>query len=149
MSERADRAVDDFALGFSCSQAVLAAYGPELGLARSLSLKIAQPFGGGTAQRGETCGAVAGAFLAIGLKHGRDRADDTKARDLTYALMREFMRRFTEIHGALECRRLLGYRLDDPEEYAQAEEAGLFQELCPRLVHSAVEILEDLLFPSE
>ena len=149
MSQRSDRAVADFTQGFSCSQAVLAAFAPDMGLDRSTSLRIAQPFGGGTAQRGETCGAAAGAYLTIGLKHGRDEAQDTAARDLTYSLMREFMRRFTEIHGALECRKLLGYRLDDPEEHAQAEQAGLFETLCPRLVRTAVEILEDLLRSSE
>jgi C_GCAxxG_C_C family probable redox protein len=145
MSERAKQAEADFAQGFSCSQAVLAAFGPALGLDRSTSLKISQPFGGGTAQQGETCGAVAGAYLVIGLKHGRDKAEDAAARDLTYAKMREFMQRFTDLHGALECRRLLGYRLDDPDEHARAEQAGLFQDLCPRFVRSAVEILEDLL----
>jgi C_GCAxxG_C_C family probable redox protein len=149
MSKRSDRAVEDFAQGFSCSQAVLAAFGPDMGLDRSTSLKIAQPFGGGIAQRGETCGAVAGAYLTIGLKHGRDEAQDTAARDLTYALMREFMQRFTEIHGALECRQLLGYRLEDPVERAQAEQAGLFETLCPQLVRTAVEILEGLLVSSE
>ena len=132
MSRRADQAVEDFAKGFSCSQAVLAAFGPEMGLDRPTSLKIAQPFGGGIAQRGETCGAVAGAYLTIGLKHGRTEAEDTAARDQTYSLMREFIQRFMDIHGALECRQLLGYRLDDPEEHAQAGQSSWNSPACSR-----------------
>ncbi len=146
MTQRAEeKAIMEFESGFSCSQAVLAAFSEAFGMDRETALKIAQPFGGGMAQRGETCGAVTGAYLAIGLKHGRTRPEDSEARDRTYALMREFIERFTAAHGTLQCRELLGYRLDDPAEHTQAEEAGLFRDLCPRLVGSAAEIVEDLL----
>ncbi|MFA9455108.1 MAG: C-GCAxxG-C-C family protein, partial [Candidatus Aminicenantaceae bacterium] len=134
MSRRTDQAINEFDRGFSCSQAVLAAFSEELGLDRNTSLKISQPFGGGMAQRGETCGAVTGAFMVIGLKHGRTQPEDAAARDRTYALMREFIDRFTDAHGTLQCRELLGYKLDDPADHARAEEAGLFRDLCPRLV---------------
>lgn len=145
MSSRTHQAKQYFNQGFSCSQAVLAAFSPDLGMDRNLAMKIAQPFGGGMAQQGKTCGAVTGAFMVIGLKHGRIRAEDTAARDKTYTLMREFISRFTADHRALDCRDLLGFRLDDPEEHKLAEEAGLFQDLCPKLVEDASNILEDLL----
>ncbi len=145
MSSPKQQAKEYFKQGFSCSQAVFAAYAPDLELDRNLALKIAQPFGGGMAQRGETCGAVTGAFMVIGLKHGRIRAEDTAARDKTYTLMREFISRFRAEHGSLNCRELLGFRLDDPVEHKLAEEAGLFQELCPKLVDDAADILADLL----
>ncbi|MGB2906800.1 MAG: C-GCAxxG-C-C family protein [Candidatus Aminicenantaceae bacterium] len=145
MSRRTDQAINEFDRGFSCSQAVLAAFSEELGLDRNTALKISQPFGGGMAQRGETCGAVTGAYMVIGLKHGRTQPEDTAARDRTYALMREFIDRFTNAHGTLQCRELLGYKLDDPADHARAEEAGQFRDLCPRLVGSAADILEDLL----
>ena len=140
-----EQAIREFVDGFSCSQAVLAALCESLGLDRETALWIAQPFGGGMAQRGETCGAVTGAYMAIGLKHGRTRPEDKESRDRTYALMREFIERFTAAHGTLQCRELLGYRLDDPEEHARAEEAGLFRDLCPRLVGTATRIVQDLL----
>ena len=122
MSRRTDQAINEFDRGFSCSQAVLAAFCEELGLDRNTALKISQPFGGGMAQRGETCGAVTGAYMVIGLKHGRTQPEDTAARDRTYALMREFIDRFTNAHGTLQCRELLGYKLDDPADHARAEE---------------------------
>ena len=85
------------------------------------------------------------AFMVIGLKYGRIHAEDEAARDKTYTLMREFMSRFTADHGALDCRDLLGFRLDDPEEHALAKEAGMFQDLCPKLVENAANILVALL----
>ena len=145
MNERIQDAVELFRSGFSCSQAVLAAYSESLDLKRELALKIAQPFGGGIAQRGELCGAVAGAFLVIGLKHGRTRPDDDAAKQTTYGLMREFIRRFQTVHGTIICRELLGYDLSTPEGHDQAAEQGLFDSLCPELVKTAASILEELL----
>jgi C_GCAxxG_C_C family probable redox protein len=84
----AERAAELYASGFSCSQAVFAAFSEALGLEPMNALKIAQPFGGGIAGTGSTCGAVTGALLVIGLKHGRVRPEDLAAKEKTYALVR-------------------------------------------------------------
>ena len=52
--------------GCNCAQAVLLAFSDELGLSKEDAAKIALPFGGGMA-RGETCGALTGALMALGL----------------------------------------------------------------------------------
>jgi C_GCAxxG_C_C family probable redox protein len=134
-----------FRQGFSCSQAVAAAFAPDLGLDREAALRLAQPFGGGIARRGDWCGAVTGAFLAIGLKHGRDRAEDAAARDRTYALVNEFIARFTARHGQLKCRDLLGCDIGTPEGRNQAETQKLHQTKCEDFVKDAAAILEELL----
>jgi C_GCAxxG_C_C family probable redox protein len=134
-----------FRQGFSCSQAVAAAFAPDLGLDREAALRLAQPFGGGIARRADWCGAVTGAFLAIGLKHGRDRAEDAAARDRTYALVNEFIARFSARHGQLKCRDLLGCDIGTPEGQKQAEAQKLHQTKCEDFVRDAAAILEDLL----
>lgn len=145
MKERRQEAEELFRSGFSCSQAVFAAYSDSFGLEKNLALKIAQPFGGGIAQRGELCGAVAGAFLAIGLKHGRTQPDDSEAKETTYRLMHEFIRRFHSIHGTIVCKELLGFDLSTPEGHDQAAESGRFENFCPGLVRTSAAILEELL----
>ena len=60
--------------------------------------KLSQAFGGGMAHLGEACGAVTGAFMLIGLKYGRTKADDLEASDRTYAKMRQFADRFKALH---------------------------------------------------
>jgi C_GCAxxG_C_C family probable redox protein len=50
------------------------------------------------ARTGETCGAVTGALMVIGLKHAKMRPDDDDSRELSYALAQEFMDAFEE-HG--------------------------------------------------
>jgi C_GCAxxG_C_C family probable redox protein len=143
--DKVKKAVECFKEGFSCSQAVLSAFCEPLGLDRITALKIAQSFGGGMAHLGETCGAVTGAFMVIGLKHGRTRADDDLAKKKTYELVHDFVQRFHSQHGSIVCKELLGYDLSKEDDMKEAQEKRLFDELCPRLVQTAAEILEDLI----
>jgi C_GCAxxG_C_C family probable redox protein len=145
---RSQEAVQSFRQGFSCSQAVLAAVSESLGLDRERALKISQAFGGGMARMGLTCGAVTGAMLAIGLKHGRTRPEDEAAKEKTYGLVHEFLQRFQARHGSIVCRELIGLDLSSPEGHSLGVERGVFENLCPKYVADAVEILEQILEPS-
>lgn len=142
---RIDSAVSCFKEGFSCSQAVLSAYSDLFDLNRELALKISQPFGGGMAHMGEMCGAVTGAFLVIGLKYGRVKAEDIEAKEKTYELVQEFVKRFKSIHGSVNCTELLGFDLGTPEGMKLAEEKELFENACPKFVQNAAEIIEQIL----
>jgi C_GCAxxG_C_C family probable redox protein len=139
------QAIECFKEGFSCSQAVLSAFSEPLGMDRITALKISQSFGGGMAHMGETCGAVTGAFMVIGLQYGRTRADDDLAKEKTYELVQEFVKRFKSQHGSTVCKELLSYDLSKDEEVKEAQEKQLFDELCPKFVQTAAEILETLL----
>jgi C_GCAxxG_C_C family probable redox protein len=147
--DKVQKAIECFEEGFSCSQAVLPAFCEPLGLDRITALKIAQSFGGGKAHMGETCGAITGAFMVIGLKHGRTRADDDPAKEKTYELVQQFVRKFRSAHGSIVCKELLGYDISKDNEAQEAQEKNLFDELCPKLVQTTAEILEDLLPSSE
>ena len=116
-----------------------------MGIDRERALRVAGAFGGGMGRMGATCGAVTGAFMAIGLKCGKVRAEDDAAREKTYELVREFVTRFQSRHGSMSCKELLGYDLSNPQEREKAKEKGLFDTLCPQLVRDAVEILEEIL----
>jgi C_GCAxxG_C_C family probable redox protein len=124
---------------------VLSSFGEELGLEREQALRVAGAFGGGMARMGETCGAVTGALMTIGLKYGMTQSKDEEARDKTYKLAQEFMTRFKDRHGSLVCRELLGYDLSSPEARKAAHDKGFFSTLCPELVRDAVENLEQML----
>ena len=145
MTDRADQAAAYFEQGFYCSQAVFAAHAPELGLDLDIALKIASAFGAGIARTGETCGAVTGALMVIGLKYGRTTAEDTTAKTRTDQLAGQFLAEFQSRHGALDCRELLGHDIRTPAGLEQARAEGLFTTLCPKLVREAAEILEHLL----
>ena len=142
---RAETAVALFRQGFSCSQAVAAAFAPDLGLERDAALRLSQPFGGGIARRADWCGAITGALLVIGLKHGRDRAEDEASRDRTYALANEFISRFAARHGQIKCRDLLGCDISTPEGRKTAERLNLHRTKCEDYVRDAAVLLEELL----
>ncbi len=145
MTDKIKIADSCFKEGFSCSQAVLTAFSEEFNLDRNTAFKISQPFGGGIAHQGETCGAVSGAFLVIGLKHGRTKAEDLEAREKTYEKILDFIDKFASKNGSTVCNELLGFDMSTPEGFQKAEDAGLFETLCPKLIQTSVEILEKIL----
>jgi C_GCAxxG_C_C family probable redox protein len=142
---RTKQAISLFKEGFSCSQAVLAVYAAGLGLSRETALRISQPFGGGIAKSGDWCGAVTGAFLVIGLKHGRVRADDVAAKERTYALVQEFIKRFKAKHGTARCNDLLGCDIASAEGQKEIEAKHLHQTRCEPLIRDVIEILDAIL----
>ncbi|HEY42202.1 MAG TPA: C_GCAxxG_C_C family protein [Dehalococcoidia bacterium] len=144
---RVEEAVACFNEGFVCSQAVLVAYGAQLGLDRDTALKIADGFGGGMARMGATCGAVTGALMVIGLKHGRTAVEDTQAHETTYDLVYEFIRRFKSRNHSILCRELLGCDISTPEGLQNARQQNLFTTVCPGYVRDAAEIIEEILEP--
>ena len=139
-----DRAAATFQDGFMCSQAVLSTFSDDLGLPRPTALKLAEAFGGGMGLA-ETCGAVTGALMAIGLKHGRQEPADDPAKERTQELTRQFIDEFRARHGTIVCKALLDIDISTPDGLQHARDTGLFTTLCPVFVRDAAEILENLL----
>jgi C_GCAxxG_C_C family probable redox protein len=139
------RAVALFKQGLSCSQAVFSAFCARYGVDETSARKLSCAFGGGMASSGAMCGAVTGAMMVIGLAHGRVVPEDVDAKNRTYALTRKFWDDFRAQHGSLVCREILGIDLGTPDGSKRAQEAGLFKDLCPRLIEDAARILEGLL----
>jgi C_GCAxxG_C_C family probable redox protein len=140
-----EKAISCMSEGFNCCQAVLSAYAPDLGLDRETALKVAGAFGGGIAGMGETCGAVTGALMAIGLKHGTTDARDQAAQARIHESAQTFIRQFTNVCGSIKCRDLLHCDIGTPEGMERAQSLGLFRTFCPELVGHSARILEDLL----
>ncbi len=143
--DKVDRAVSSFKEGFNCSQSVLSTFSKPFGLNHEVALKIAQAFGGGMARMGQTCGAVTGAFMVIGLKYGKVEAEDEEAKEITYEVVREFVKKFKSLHGSILCKDILGYDLDVPAQREEVEEKQICETRCPEFVKDAVEILGKLL----
>ena len=140
----ADKAAATFKEGFSCSQAVLGTYCERFGLDTKQAYKISSGFGGGM-HLDQTCGAVTGAFMVIGLKYGRTRADDVEAKMKTAATVVEFAKRFKARHGSIACTELLGCNISTQEGFEEAKKKDLFKQVCPQYVISAAEILDEML----
>jgi C_GCAxxG_C_C family probable redox protein len=128
----------------NCAQSTLTAFSEDFGLNKNTAFSIAQGFGGGM-HIDSICGAVTGAYMALGLANPVSEESPRQSMDKTNALINEFNRKFKELHGALTCTELLGYNLSRPEALNKARESGVFLSKCPVFVGDAVKIVEQLL----
>jgi C_GCAxxG_C_C family probable redox protein len=142
---KAEKAVACFADGFNCAQAVLSSFSDDYACPKEVALKIAGAFGSGMGQLGETCGAVTGALMVIGLKYGKYKIGDAESKDRAYACVKQFSDAFRLKFGSIKCTDLIKYDLSNPEELIEARKAGVFQSICPELIKGSVEILESLI----
>lgn len=132
MESRRKKAAQLHDSGHNCCQSVVMAM---LGDGDTLTADDARRLGacyGGGLGRGEVCGAVAGALMVLGLRHGPaghhvgDEAKEAKKRSRDGAA--EFIARFDRRHGSHQCRELL------------KAHGG---KVCDGLIDSAVAILEE------
>jgi len=145
MNSKADASVEVFNKGFNCAQAVLSSHCEEYGLEDEIAKKIACGFGGGMGHSAETCGAVSGALMLIGLKYGKYRESDNESKEKTYKLANEYITNFKKEYGTINCRELIKYDLGNEEELIKARASGIFGELCPKLIKRSVELVEKIL----
>jgi len=129
----------------NCAQAVLLTFAAEHGLDDPTAQKIASGFGGGIARLQETCGAMTGACMALGLAIGDSEPDPGKAKEATSAAIRVFQKRFIGLHGATSCRDLLQVDLNTEEGRAIHAQKNLRETVCTPCVRDAVMIVEELL----
>ena len=150
-------ALDTFSNRMHCSQAVLAAFSHECGITREQALKLGSCFGitreqalklgscfGSGMRKGQTCGACTGALMVLGLMYGyTDGGGADKIRaDRVNDMM---MDRFAQSCGSCLCNVILGCDISTPAGVEYALENRLFTELCPKMVASAVEIVEQII----
>ena len=142
---RVEKAIALFKEGFSCSQAVVAAYSDQFGLDKETALKVSAGFGGGMKMAG-TCGSLTGGFMIISLKHGQTDAEDKDGKKKLAASIKDYTARFKARTSALTCRELMDCDISTPEGLRVANEMNLFSVVCPKTVRAAAEILEEMLF---
>ena len=139
-----DEIRDLFAQNYHCSQVVFMEVAEELGIDRDEAARLAAPLGGGMF-RGDTCGAVTGAMLAIGARYGHFEPHDKEGDMRQQEKVKEFQKQFTERFGSTICRELAGYDFSQPGELMKAAQSGVLLQKCPGFVEGALEILEDIL----
>ena len=134
--------------GFGCAQAVLASFAQDYGISEETALGISTGFGSGMGRMCEVCGALTGAFMVIGLKHGKLITDGSKYgtdTETSYRLVAELAKRFEKKNGTIYCRELIGHDLSNPEERAKVVQKGLFTTTCGKCIVDSVELLEEII----
>ena len=131
----------------NCAQTSFVVLQEEFDLEGDQILKALTPFPG-IALRGETCGAVIGSLMALGLEFGRDDLSDWRGYIGSLPSARRFCTRFEEENGSTNCATILEDKLgrnfdlaDRTEALEYASSGGL--EACSEVVASAVMIASE------
>ncbi|OUQ50406.1 C-GCAxxG-C-C family protein [Lachnoclostridium sp. An118] len=133
-----------FMQGIDCSQVVTGAFAEKMGMTQEQARKVSSCFGGGM-MCGETCGAVTGALMVIGMVYGHSREGDQSQKEIMAAKTGEFKKLFGEKYSSCICRELLGHDISKPGEMEKVLEKGLMFDFCPRVVEDTIDILEKIL----
>ena len=121
----------------NCAQAVLVA-----GLLSTdqdpALVGAANYFGGGIVRMGQTCGALTGAALALGLRDVG--ADGSLPRSSGFDPLQAIMRDFEAEFGAVTCKGLLGCDISTAEGFRQAKKTQALSR-CPVFVEWVIDRL--------
>ncbi len=134
-----------FDAGYNCAQAVLKPFAAELGVADAEAYRMASVFGAGMGRLQETCGALTGAFMALGLAHGFDDPKDAAARDRLLAEVKVIAAGFRVEFGAIRCGELINCDLNTAEGQAFHKSQNQRQEICSVCVQHAARSLARVL----
>ncbi len=134
------RAEELFNGGFNCAEAVATAVAEHFKPGQVCFPRAATCFGGGLGRRGETCGALVGALLALGLVKGRDPGEGDEAKKRAYALAETVVEGFRGQAGSVLCRELLGVDLREREGREAFVARDLHHAKCVPLVVAAARL---------
>lgn len=148
LDEKEKEGLSKFCNGYNCAQSVLSVFAEDLGMSKDACLKLANPFGSGIAYLQETCGAVSGALMAIGLKYGRGTDGRIEDKERAYDMSRHFIEEFKKTTcGTICCRELMeGLDMGTPEGMSKIKELDLFRLRCSKHVQNSIEIVNKIIF---
>jgi len=106
-------ALSHFAEGSNCSQAILSAYAGDLGMDEGPRSALPRVLAAAW-ENGETCGAVTGAMMVLGMRYG-GTTPGREVKERVYAKIRELAARFKARNASLLCRDLLDCDISTPE----------------------------------
>jgi C_GCAxxG_C_C family probable redox protein len=141
---RSQHAGELFLSGYNCAQSVLLSFADDLKFSKELAQKLAVGFGGGMGKQQETCGAVTGAIMVLGLLRGEEVNNNEELKAAAYSSVKELSRDFISAYKTTQCRELIGCDLNTPEGSEKFKEEKIMENVCAGCVRKAVEIVEDL-----
>lgn len=141
---KAEEILNQFSKGFDCSQVVMACSADDIGMNEESAKKVSASFGEGM-MCGETCGAVTGALMAIGMKYGHYMENHQNQKKMMVEKTVEFKEKFLQKYSSGMCKDLLGYNISVPEDREKIIEKGLLVNFCPKVIEDVLAILKEVL----
>ena len=147
MSKQGDAAYAWFLKGYNCSQSVVAAFAPQLGLTEETALRLSAGFGAGIGRMREVCGAFCGVVTVLSMVYA-DPADP-KDKSRMYALGQEAAEQYRSRNGgSIICRELLAKAGAAPAGGTAAEDrsADYYKKRpCPELCRLCADLCAEFI----
>ena len=131
-----------FLNGYNCAQAVALAFLQETGLDEKALERTTIALGGGLGRLRETCGAVSGGAVVLGLVFPE------RSKTEIYVLVQELAKRFRERNGSYNCGELLsgaGVHTDATPNAEPRSAVYYKKRPCADLVADSADILADII----
>ncbi len=147
MSKQGDAAYAWFLKGYNCSQSVVAAFAPQLGLTEETALRLSAGFGAGIGRMREVCGAFCGVVTVLSMVY----ADPTEPKDKSrmYALVQQAAEQYRSRNGgSIICRELLAKAGAAPAGGTAAEDrtADYYKKRpCPELCRLCADLCAEFI----
>jgi len=138
-----------------CAQSSFMALKDQFGLEGEQVFRALTPLPG-IAERGETCGAITGPLMAMGLIYGRDiqQMEDWDCYQASLVPAGKFCELFEEEFGTTLCHEVQEtkfgrcYRLTDPDELQDFQNAGATEQ-CSAVVRNAVHLAAEIILEDD
>ena len=148
MSKQGDAAYAWFLKGYNCSQSVVAAFAPQLGLTEETALRLSAGFGAGIGRMREVCGAFCGVVTVLSMVY----ADPTDPKDKSRmdALVQQAAEPYRTRNGggSIICRELLAKAGAAPAGGTAAEDrtADYYKKRpCPELCRICADLCAEFI----
>ena len=134
----------------ACSQASFCSLNEQFELKGDDVVRALKPFAGGIAGKGETCGAVSGALLALGLffEPSEQKGGERTVASFKYA--GQFFDKFEKEFGSTRCSEVVEHQYGRKYDFLNPEDMKLFMEAaksgkCTEVVKKAVLRATDII----
>ncbi len=144
MKNKQKYALQGFYSGKNCAQSIILAYANEFGMDTRQAINISGAFGGGMGSLQQTCGAVTGSYMLIGLYNSAKNGYEAEVKANNKLMVQEFQKRFIRLNGSDQCVNLVKVNLRTEEGANEFDRLELKDKVCSRCISSAIEILDSL-----
>ena len=141
-----EKVLHAFDQGYDCCQVVFQYWAKRFGMSEELAYKVSSGFAAGMYQ-GETCGAIVGAYMALGLKYGfyKPGYEGEEQKVLSIIKNTQFRSKLLEKYPSTMCRELLGADFSTREGAKIIREKQMMTTFCPQFVSDVMGILEEIM----
>ena len=119
--------------GYNCTQSVIRAIGPELGMDVDTACRATQGFGLGMGDMSEACGAISGGVVVLSYANNADAETPAGKKD-TIQYSKQLVNGFRDMNTSSTCREIKGVDCNHP-----------MLRSCPGCVEDCVELTVKLL----